>query len=267
MNRRAFYHSIFLPALACAGFVTAQSVAPATMPWQDPTYDKDRPESHAMARPEPGEGKDSWPLWMRHHENRKHWVAEQDVDLLMVGDSIVFGWSRIGKPVWDAYYGNDHAVNIGSSGDHTYHMLWHFQNGGLDGMKNHNPKVVVLMMGTNNRGDLAKKGADTAYGILALLKEIYAKLPASKVLLLAIFPRADKLDHADRLRNQQVNAILKTYADGITVHWLDIGQAFLNADGTLKRELMPDALHPNPDGYRVWAEAMKPTLRKLMEGT
>ena len=61
----------------------------------------------------------------------------------MVGDSIVFGWSRVGQPVWDEFYGDRKAVNIGSSGDRTYHMLWHFQNGGLDGMKDRNPKVVV----------------------------------------------------------------------------------------------------------------------------
>ena len=93
MNLRTFLHSVLLPALACAGFVTAQTA----MPWQDPAYDKDRPETHAISRPEPGEGPNSWPLWMKHHEQRKRWVTEKDVDLLMVGDSIVFGWSRVGK--------------------------------------------------------------------------------------------------------------------------------------------------------------------------
>jgi len=266
MNFRALFHSVLLPALAGAGFLVAQNAPPTTMPWKDPSYDKDRPESHAIPRPDPGEGPNSWPLWMKHHENRKRWVAEQDVDLLMVGDSIVFGWSRIGKPVWDEYFGKSSAVNIGSSGDRICHMLWHFQNGGLDGMKKHNPKVVVVMMGTNNRGEPEKKGADTAYGVLALLKEIHAKLPESKILLLAIFPRGDKPEDAGRLRNQEINAILQTYADGKTVHWLDIGPSFLNADGTLKRDLMPDALHPNLEGYRVWAEAMKPALEKLMGG-
>ncbi len=231
-------------------------------PWEDPNYRTDLPATTAMARPEPGES--GWTLWMKHHENRKRWVAEQDVDLLMVGDSIVFGWSRVGKPVWDEFYGGRHAVNIGSSGDRTYHMLWHFQHGGLDGMKKHNPKVVLVMIGTNNRGEPEQKGADTAYGILALLKEIHAKLPQSKILLMPIFPRGDKSDDPGRIRNQQINDIIKTYADNITVYWLDIGHVFLNPDGSLKREIMPDRLHPNEAGYRVWAEAMEPTLKKLL---
>ena len=32
-------------------------------------------------------------------------------------------------------------------------------------------------------------------------------------------------------------------------------------DGTLPREVMPDALHPNEKGYEIWAEAMAPALR------
>ena len=61
----------------------------------------------------------------------------------------------------------------------------------------------------------------------------------------------------------QINQIIKTYVDDKTVHWLDIGHVFLNEDGTIKKELMPDCLHPNIPGYRVWAAAMAPTLGKL----
>jgi len=219
------------------------------MPWEDATYTTDIPATEALSRPEKGEG--GWTLWMKHHEDRKRWVAEKDVDLLMVGDSIVFTWSRVGKPVWDEFYANRNAVNIGSSGDRTQHMLWHFLHGGLDGMKDRNPKLVVVMIGTNNRG-------------VALLKEIHAKLPRSKVLLLAIFPRGDKPDNPGRLRNDEINQIIKTYADDKTVYWLDIGQTFLDDQGNLNRDLMPDGLHPNEKGFRAWAQAMEPTIKKLL---
>lgn len=249
--------------LLSAGMASAQTnTGESSMPWKDAAYRTDIPATQATSRPGPGEN--GWTLWMKHHENRKSWVAEKPVDLLMVGDSIIFGWGRLGRPVWDEFYGKRNAVNIGSSGDQTQHMLWHFQNGGLDGMKNHNPKLVVMMIGTNNRGEPEKRGADTAYGVLALLKEIQAKLADSKILLLAIFPRGDKPDDAGRLRNNEINAILKTYADEKTVYWLDIGQTFLDEQGKLKRDLMPDALHPNIPGYRAWAMAMEPTLKKLL---
>ncbi|MFN3165618.1 MAG: GDSL-type esterase/lipase family protein [Phycisphaeraceae bacterium] len=234
------------------------------MPWEDPAYKTDLRATRAESRPGPDEDPNSWTAWMRHHNDRKRWVAEQETDLLMVGDSIVFGWSRVGRSVWDEFYGERNAVNIGSSGDRTYHMLYHFQNGGLDGMKGRNPEAVVVMIGTNNRGEPEQKGADTAYGILALLKEIHAKLPESKILLLAVFPRGDKPDNPGRVRNEQINRIIKRYADNETVHWLDLAHVFLNDDGTLKRELMPDGLHPNVEGYRAWAEAMEPTLKQLL---
>ncbi len=79
-----------------------------------------------------------------------------------------------------------------------------------------------------------------------------------------IFPRGLTPDDKGRLRNKEINAIIKTYVDDETVHWLDINHVFLNEDGTLKTELMPDKLHPNVPGYRAWAEAMEPTIKKML---
>jgi hypothetical protein len=42
------------------------------------------------------------------------------------------------------------------------------------------------------------------------------------------------------------------------------GHVFLDEKGNLKRDLMPDALHPNEEGYRVWGEAMEPAMRKFL---
>jgi len=240
-----------------------QAGAETPMPWKSPDYRTEIPATQATYRPEPGVEK-GWTAWIRHHSDRARWCAEQEVDLLMVGDSIVFGWSRVGRPVWDEFYGKRKAVNIGSSGDRTNHMLWHFQHGGLAGMKDRNPKVVLVMIGTNNRGIPELRGTDTAYGILALLKEIHAQLPQSKIVLMPIFPRGKTADDAGRLRNDEINAIIKGYVDNETVLWLDISHVFTDEAGNLKMDLMPDGLHPNEAGYRVWAEAMEPTLKRLL---
>jgi lysophospholipase L1-like esterase len=240
-----------------------QAAAKQKMPWENAAYEKTIPATMATPRPEEGV-EEGWTEWMKHHNNRCDWVAEKEVDLLMIGDSIVFGWGRLGKPVWDEFYGERKAVEIGSSGDQTKHMLWHLQNGGLAGMKDRNPKVVLVMIGTNNRGIPELHGYDTAYGVLAILKEIHAQLPKSKILLMPIFPRGNTPEDAGRLRNEEINEILKTYVDNETVHWLDIGHVFLNGDGTIKKELMPDSLHPNIPGYHAWAEAMELTIRKML---
>jgi len=266
MKYETWFAIISFSLLSLAGCTVGKGTADhvAEMPWEDPFYETNIRATQAESRPGPDEDPNGWTLWRKHHENRKRWCTEQEVDLLMVGDSIVFGWSRIGQPVWNEFYGERKAVNIGSSGDRTYHMLWHFQNGGLDGMKEHNPEVVVVMIGTNNRGEPEQNGADTAYGVLALLKEIHAKLPESKILLLAIFPREEKPDSVGRIRNDQINQILQTYADNQTVYWLDLSHVFLNDDGTIRRVLMPDALHPNVEGYRAWGHAMEPKLKELL---
>jgi beta-glucosidase len=230
------------------------------MSWEDPHYLADCPATTAMSRAEePG-----WNLWIPHHENRKKWVTEKNVDLLMIGDSILFEYARSAREVWDKYYGKRNAVNIASSGDQTQHMLWHFQHGGLDGMKDRNPKVVVLLLGTNNRGLPENAGRDTASGILALLKELHNKLPASKIILMALLPRGWTPDDKGRLRNQEINEIIRTYADNKTVYWLDTSDVFLDSNGNLSRDLIKDGLHPSLKGYYAWAEAMEPMIKKLM---
>jgi len=246
--------------LIIALFMVGCTMLSSQMPWQGPNYPKDIPATTAVNRgEEPG-----WTLWIPHHNNRNKWVAEKEVDLLMIGDSIIFEYARSAREVWDKYYGKRKAVNIASSGDQTQHMLWHFQNGGLDGMTNRNPKVVVLLIGTNNRGKPELAGQDTAAGILALLKEIHNKLPKSKIVLMALLPRGWPPDDKGRLRNNEVNAIIQTYADNKTVFWLDTGALFLESNGNLNRDLIKDGLHPSTKGYYAWAEAMEPTIKKLM---
>jgi lysophospholipase L1-like esterase len=236
----------------------------AKMPWEDPNYAKDTPATIADSRAEE-RAKGGWTAFIKHHENRKQWVSEKPVDLLMIGDSIIFEYSRSAGKIWDEYYGKRNAVNIASSGDSTQHMLWHIQDGGLDGMKDRNPKVVVVLLGTNNRGELEKKGQDTALGILALLKEIHSRLPKSKIVLMALLPRGWTPDDKGRIRNNEINEIIKGYADNKTVYWLDVGHVFLDKDGNLSRELIKDALHPStPKGYQALSEAMEPTIKKLL---
>jgi len=49
------------------------------------------------------------------------------------------------------------------------------------------------------------------------------------------------------------------------VKYVDIGEKFLEKDGTLPKEIMPDALHPNAKGYQIWADATAPAISELMK--
>jgi beta-glucosidase len=210
----------------------------------------------------PAEQNEPWAIeWWRDRHAAKIAEAEKtDVDLLFIGDSITHGWENVGAAIWQEYYQRRNAFNLGFSGDRTEHVLWRIDNGAIDSMK---PELVVLLIGTNNTGHRMDPAEHTAEGICRIVESLRARLPDAKVLILGIFPRQVSASDGMRIRNQEINQSISMLEDGDFVFFLDIGREFLNADGTLRVDLMPDLLHLNEEGYKVWAEAMEPTLRRL----
>jgi lysophospholipase L1-like esterase len=206
--------------------------------------------------------------WIARHEGFVKQAQQGGIDLLFMGDSITDFWRNRGSNVWNTYYAPLHAANFGISADRTQHVLWRIEHGELDGI---HPKVVVLMIGTNNTGKeqdhqtIRNTPPQVIEGVTAVVHEIQAKLPETKILLLAIFPRSQR---GEPIRDEikQINLSIAQLDDGKSVTFLDIGPKFLEPDGTLSREIMPDLLHPSEKGYQIWAEAMQPTLNRLMNG-
>ena len=207
----------------------------------------------ATVVPEPRDG-----AWMDLHTSFLKQAQEGNVDLLFLGDSITQGWGGA-KKTWDRFYTPRKAANFGIGGDRTQHVLWRIQNGELKGIE---PKVAVLMIGTNNAG--GNTPDEIAQGITAIVGELRQRLPKTKLLLLAVFPRGQK-PAAVRDKLNSVNEKIAKLDDGSNVRYLDIGRAFLNEDGTISKEIMPDYLHLSQKGYRLWAEAMEPTLWSLLD--
>ena len=174
-------------------------------------------------------------------------------DLVFVGDSITDWWRNDPqREIFEDYFGRFRPYNIGIAGDETQHVLWRIDHGELDGLT---PKLVVLMIGTNNLANANRmSAAETADGVAAVVGAIRRKLPAAKILLLGIFPRGNRSDDPLRLAVNATNTIIAGLADRKTAFYLDVGPKFLAADGTLPGDLMPDYLHPNARGYQIWAE-------------
>jgi lysophospholipase L1-like esterase len=214
-------------------------------------------------QPEPQTADWAKDWWGKRHEEK---LAEKkklgQVDVIMIGDSITHGWENGGKATWDKYYDSRKALNLGYSGDRTENVLWRLQHGEVDDIA---PKLAIIMIGTNNAGHRKEKSADTATGIKAILDELGKRLPNTKCLLLAIFPRDEKPDGEYRQINDATNKIIASYADNQRVFFLDINKKFLSGDGTLPADIMPDRLHPNEKGYAIWAEAIEPTVEKLLK--
>ena len=47
--------------------------------------------------------------------------------------------------------------------------------------------------------------------------------------------------------------------------YLDITDKFVDAQGNLPKDIMPDSLHPNAKGYEIWYDAMWPVLENLLK--
>lgn len=183
-----------------------------------------------------------------------------DVKLAFLGDSITQGWEGGGREVWDQYYADRNAINLGIGGDRTEHIIWRLTHGGLGKIS---PGVVVLMIGTNNTGHFMQEPAQVAEGVEEILAILRTRLPSTKVVLQAIFPRGETKFDEKRLNNIAINDRLARMADGDQVIFLEIGDRFLESDGSIDKKIMGDFLHLSPAGYQIWAEALEPTLKEL----
>jgi lysophospholipase L1-like esterase len=210
----------------------------------------------------------------KRHESFNVISKKGEAELVFLGDSITHSWEGRGKAVWEKTWAPLKAANFGISGDRTEHVLWRLDHGNFDGLK---PKAIVLMIGTNNTGHQGRPQKEidnavykctaeqTAVGIKAILASLQKKCPDAKILVLGIFPRgADKNDKF-RQQNEATNAIIKGYADGKKVFFLDVSDKFLEADGTLPKAIMPDLLHPNEKGYQIWSDAMEAKVKELLK--
>jgi len=206
--------------------------------------------------------------WVARHESFVQRAQKGGIDILFLGDSITEGWCERGLNVWNRYYESRRAAAFGIDGDRTQHVLWRMEHGELEGI---NPRVVVLLIGTNNTGmektDTSKirnTVPEAIEGVQLVVRRLCEKLPGSKILLLAIFPRGTPGD-PQRAQVARVNAAIARLDDGKRVKFLDIGQSFLEADGTLSEKVVPDMLHLSERGYELWAEAMEPALNEMLK--
>ena len=210
----------------------------------------------------------SWPQydWAKRHELTSAAVKHAKPQILFIGDSIThfFGGEQFdsyalrGQQTWGEFYAPRNAGNLGFGWDKTENVLWRLRHGAIDGIA---PKLVIMMIGTNNTGDCS--ATDIAQGIMAIVSEMNLRLPQSKILLLGIFPRGEK-PNPQREKIAVINQLLAQLDGERNVTFLDIGAKFLTLDGLITKDIMPDFLHPNEKGYRLWAEAIEPTVKKLM---
>jgi beta-glucosidase len=212
----------------------------------------------------------SW-WFTRHAEKIAEIEAANDpknkktIELLMVGDSITNNFDKggPGESVWKQKFVPLNALNLGFGGDRTNHVLWRLDH--LPPLKTP-PKAASLMIGTNNicwGSDQPKQAAD---GVQAIARKLNQMYPEMKILVLGVFPRRQTSDHPHRKQIIELNSYLPDLLNDIpNVTYKDIGQRFLDENGFLSKEMMPDTTHPSKKGHEIWANAIVPLLVEMMD--
>ncbi|HYM79124.1 MAG TPA: GDSL-type esterase/lipase family protein [Candidatus Dormibacteraeota bacterium] len=197
-------------------------------------------------------------------------AQQAGIDVYFVGDSITRRWGAIDYPDllanWKHNFFGWNAADFGWGADRTQNILWRLENGELDGV---NPKVVILLAGTNNVGDLtapgsiAERASDVTRGVQAIVQVIHEKAPGAIIIVMGIFPRND--DTAFIPVIDRINRNLSKLADGQKIRYLNINDKLADSDGILRAGMMnSDKLHPAVKAYQVWADALKPVLTELL---
>lgn len=190
------------------------------------------------------------------------------IDVYFQGDSITRRWGATDYPEflanWKQNFFGWNAADFGWGADTTQNILWRLNNGELDGV---NPKVIVLLAGTNNVGrtppaDGDAAATDVTKGLKAILDTMQAKAPRATIILMAVFPRNDNMAVMPVIN--KINANLAKFADGKSIRYVNINAKLADSKDVLFDGMMVDRLHPTVKGYQVWADALKPIFTELL---
>lgn len=181
-------------------------------------------------------------------------------DVVFVGDSITQGWEDVGNADWNARFARLGALNLGVSGDRTEHVLWRLEQAPLTRLA---PKVVVLLIGTNNLGHGTHTAEQTLEGIQRVITVLRAQAPQARLFVHEILPRGERFN-AMRGDITQINQALRNAQAAGGYRTLAIGDTWVRADGSIDAANMPDFLHLSPAAYAQWAAALEPALREAL---
>jgi lysophospholipase L1-like esterase len=214
----------------------------------------------------------SW--WRTRHEAKLKEIATAKPELIFLGDSITQDWEDTGPPdwrdfapIWQRFYGERHAVNLGFKGDTTASLLWRIRNGEVAGIA---PKVAVILIGANNLGKVHWSAEDTIAGIDAIVSELHHRLPTTKLVLLAVLP-SERSAWVTQTTAEINRMLANRYNADPAVAFLDLTALFMRG-GSLNRSMFFDPLltppdpplHPTAQGQAIMARAMEPVLANIL---
>ncbi len=223
------------------------------------------PARNSALRPEVNRERDSYD-WLHRHDDVLDAPRSPRPDLVLIGDSITHFWGgepkaaqSNGPKAWAATFAGLRVLNLGFGWDRTQNVLWRLEHGELDGLR---PRTLVLNIGTNNLvGDrTARENSpeETAAGIEAVVDELRARSPESRIVVMGVFPRGfERGNDLDRRIVALNGLVRKALAGRTSVKFLDIGGDLREPDGSVSPRRFSDGTHPTEEGYAIWGAALR----------
>jgi lysophospholipase L1-like esterase len=241
----------------------------------------------------------------RHKEFLKRIEQSQGVgEVIFLGDSITHGWEgqkawqehfgsfkpvnlgiggdQTGHVLWRITEGHelDHLqpkaavimIGTNNTGGHTAQQIAGGITAIVEELKRQKPHIKILVLGVFPRGNAADVELSLdqiTEGMKPIDEELKQEKPDVKRLnaLVRNLRQQRGTIPAARLNKKvaEINAIITSLDDGKTVFYKDIGKDFLDQDGGLSGEIMPDYLHLSAKGYDIWGKAIKADIEKLVK--
>lgn len=204
--------------------------------------------------------------WETRHEAVKERHRNIKPEYVFIGDSITHHWAgeptddfgQHGKDFWSRLFGAHTVTNMGFGFDYIDNAYYRIQQGELDGIS---PRIIILMIGTNNLGHRKDTPGACAANTKALISLIRQKCPSSKILLLGILPRKEKnLTEAIR----ETNKLFSLLADQQHVFFSNPGLGLQESNsGALRKSCTTDGVHLSPAGYSILANELSDLLHRM----
>jgi lysophospholipase L1-like esterase len=246
----------------------------------------------------------SEPWWKERFETVNTRIRQGDVGMIFLGDSITQGWEgqkawqehfgafkpvnlgisgdQTGHVIWRITDGHEldqlkpkaAVIMIGTNntGGQSAPQI----AGGIKAivmeLKRQKPDIKVLLLGVFPRGssgDAERSLQQITDGVKPINEELKKEKPDLKRLngLVKNLAQQPGTIPAAKLNKKigEINTIIAKLDDGKTVFFKDIGKDFLDQNGGLSGEVMPDYLHLSPKGYDIWGKAIKADIEKLLK--
>ena len=215
------------------------------------------------------------PWWRQRLAVKQARLRQGHVDLVWYGDSITQDWELTGPepwrdfaPVWQRFYGDRNAVDLGFKGDTTAHLLWRIENGEAQGIA---PKVAIILIGANNFGRVHWSAEQTMAGVEAIVDALRSRLPQTHLVLLGVLPsiRSPWISESTAALNGMLAA---RFGHSEDVSYVDVGGLFRRPDGSVDPQAFLDGhlqppdppLHPTAQSQARIAAAIEPIVAHWM---